>query len=188
MHYLLKVCSYRLDHQCHLQRKTKHQFFCLFATGKSTCFKPFSAARSWNIWPLSCNNLWLCPTVTLNYPPRPCPSLPLTATYSMWQFVALPCRSSAMCWAEDLLWAGLIRLSSHLTLTALSPPEHSTVNALREREEKSLTPPPPPLSPLPPLHPHSSFLPPLFQQAVGGKEEVPLPSPPLFSRLPIGLW
>lgn len=72
-------------------------------------------------------------------------------------------------WLEDLLWAGLIRLSSHLTLTALSLPEHSTDNALRERETRRARFPPPVLSP-----PHPLF-PPLSQRGAV------FPFPPLSS-------
>lgn len=59
--------------------------------------------------------------------------LVITSMSCMCQFVALLLCSSAVRWSEDLPWAGLIRLSGHLTLTVLSPTEHSRVNALRKR-------------------------------------------------------
>lgn len=57
------------------------------------------------------------------------------------------CLSSDCHSAEDLLWAGLIRLSAHLTLTVLFPPEHSGANALRNRDDSCLAPLPSALHP-----------------------------------------
>lgn len=102
---------------------------------------------------VSCRNCCYSATTCGCIPPsRPPPSVRKQLLRTCCGVLHAPDWSSTLlvavqrAWLEDLLWAGLIRLSSHLTLTALSLPEHSTDNALRERERDEKSPVPSPCS------------------------------------------